>query len=142
MSDSKRGAKMSRLIAGLMAALMLTACSGGGDGTSREDLLKLAGESVATVQPTNAPQAQISPTETPDYQPAPPVPQIAPTATPAPPQAMPEPTPAPVVAQDLQSLAVIGELCDPYTAREIPLDDADRRGGVIIKGGGCVEVTR
>jgi hypothetical protein len=131
-----------RLIAGLMAVMLLTACSGGGDGTSREDLLKLAGEDVPTVKPTNAPQAQISATVTPDVYLPQPTPFIASTATPDAPAAMPEPTPAPVVVQDLQTLAVIGELCDPYTARPMALDDDDRRGGVVVKGGGCVEVVK
>jgi hypothetical protein len=135
---------MSKLIVGLMAALLLTACSSGGDGggTSREDLLKLAGESVPAAQPTNAPQAQTEATVTPDLYLPQPAPFIAPTATPEPPQAMPEPTAAPVVVQDLQTLTVIVAVCDPYTARPMSLDDDDRRAGVVTKGGGCVEVTR
>jgi hypothetical protein len=132
----------NRLIAGLMAVLLLTACSGGdGGGTSREDLLKLAGESVPAMA-TTTPEARIEATVTPDVYLPQPAPFIAPTATPDAIQAMPAPTAAPVVVQDLQTLAIIGQVCDPYTAREIPLDDADRAAGVVVKGGGCVEVTR
>jgi hypothetical protein len=133
MSDSKRGAKMSRLIAGLIAALLLTACSGGGDGTSREDLLKLAGESVATVQPTVATQAQIVATVTPDVYLPQPAPFIAPTATPDAIQAMPAPTAAPVV--------VINVACNVMTP--VPtraLSNADRAAGVVVAGGWPCEV--
>jgi hypothetical protein len=122
-----------RLIAGLMAVLLLTACSGGGDGTSREDLLKLAGESVPAVQPTNTPQARIEATVTPDVYSAPPAPQIAPTAMPEPPQAMPAPTAAPVV--------VINVACNVMTP--VPtraLSNADRAAGVVVAGGWPCEV--
>jgi hypothetical protein len=133
MSDSKRGANMKdRLIVGLMAVLLLTACSGG-DGTSREDLLKLAGESVATVQPTVTTKARIEATVTPDVYLPQPAPFIAPTATPEPPQAMPEPTAAPVV--------VINVACNVMTP--VPtraLSNADRAAGVVVAGGWPCEV--
>jgi hypothetical protein len=123
---------MKRLIA-VLVMILLTACSGGGDGTSREDLLKLAGESAPTVQPTMTPEAQISATVTPDVYLPQPAPFIASTATHEPPQAMPEPIAAPVVVINVQC-----NVMTPVPTRA--LSNADRAAGVVVAGGWPCEV--
>ncbi len=112
----------------IAAAMLLIGCSSGGDGASREELLRLAG---ATVQPT--PQAQISATVTPDYQPA----LVAPTNAPEP---MPvQSTAMPEQVQDMQVLAVVA--CNAMTPSPTrALSDADRAAGVVVAGAWPCEV--
>lgn len=118
----------------LFMVALLTAC--GGDGTSRAELLQKAGVS----EPTSAPQAQISATETPDYQPALVAPTSAPVAVLVQSTPMPEPTAQPAQVEALQIVATIGAACNPYTAQPMPLDEQDKAAGVVVKGAGCIEV--
>lgn len=98
----------------ILAAAALSACGGTGDGgTSREELLRLAG--AATDTPATATPAPLRQ----DVQPALIEPQSVATATPVQPEAMPE----------------IAPTCDPRTpAPTVALDESDRAAGVIVRG--------